>query len=41
MNLMGDLIDRSQFAVYSGTVPEGMDAGSYMSQRVAQFAELE
>lgn len=26
-----DLIDRSQFAVYSGTAPEGMDAGSYIA----------
>lgn len=26
-----DLIDRSQFAVYSGTVPAGMDVGSYIA----------
>lgn len=25
-----DLIDRSQFDEYNGTVPEGMDVGSYM-----------
>lgn len=35
-----DLIDRRQFAVYSGTVPEGMDAGSYIAGASAVFEAI-
>lgn len=35
-----DLIDRSQFAVYSGTVPEGMDVGSYIAGARAVFEAI-
>ncbi len=35
-----DLIDRSQFAAYSGTVPEGMDVESYIAGAIAVFEAI-
>ena len=38
---MADLIDRSQFDEYNGTVPEGMDAGSYIAGARAVFEAID
>lgn len=35
-----DLIDRSQFDEYKGTVPEGMDVGSYIAGARAVFEAI-
>ena len=40
MSLMGDLIDLSQFDEYNGTVPEGMDVGSYIAGARAVFEAI-
>lgn len=37
---MADLIDRSQFDEYNGTVPEGMDVGSYIAGARAVFEAI-
>ena len=37
---MADLIDRSQLDEYNGTVPEGMDVGSYIAGARAVFEAI-